>query len=142
VTTTEGTLQAHEQVYSLGYRYDKMNIVSWGEYVYTHSGDGTSFPTANFAQSGKAGYVLIGYRVGDWLPRYTFAQASVTNIIDAGKTTTHTIGVNYQASAKVVAKAEFEIDKGGTPVPFEDTISPLTSSTTGTAGYVGVDFVF
>jgi hypothetical protein len=144
VTATESTLQAHEQVYSLGYRFDKMNFVSWGEYVYTHSGDGTAFPgTATFMQSGRAGYVLVGYKLGDWMPRYTFAQASVTNILDAGKTTSHTIGVNYQVNPKMVAKAEFELDAiNGSQGAFEDTWNGNTANTSGSAGYVGLDFTF
>lgn len=141
-TAFAGAAQAHEEVYSLGYRFDKMNLVSWGEYVYTTSSDGTALAQGSFNEKGKAGYVLVGYRVGDWLPRYTFAQASVQNGIDGGKTTTHTIGVNYQASAKVVAKAEFEIDSvDGSMGSFEDKWNG-TSSTSGTAGYVGLDFTF
>jgi hypothetical protein len=144
VTASSLGFQAHEQVYSLGYRFDRFNFVSWGEYVYTRSGDGSSVGIGNFNQKGKAGYVLVGYHMGDWTPRYTFAQASVQNgfLSDSGKTTTHTIGVNYQASAKVIAKAEFEIDSvDGSQGAFEDKWNG-TSSTSGTAGYVGVDFIF
>jgi hypothetical protein len=139
------TLQAHEQVYSLGYRFDRFNFVSWGEYVYTRSGDGTAVANGSFNQKGKAGYVLVGYHLGDWTPRYTFAQASVLNGLasDTGKTTTHTIGVNYQVNPKIVAKAEFEIDSiDGSQGAFEDSWGGSTANTSGTAGYVGVDFTF
>jgi hypothetical protein len=145
VTAMATGQQAHEQVYSLGYRFDRFNFVSWGEYVYTRSGDGSAAALGSFNAKGKAGYVLVGYHMGDWTPRYTFAQASVLNGLasDTGKTTTHTIGVNYQVNPKVVAKAEFEIDSiDGNQGAFEDKWGGNTANTSGTAGYVGVDFTF
>jgi len=139
--------QAHQETYSVGYRYDKHNIVSWGEYVYATSPDGTNVPASStttggpFVGKSKAGYVLAGYRIGDWMPRYTFAQASVQAGYTAGETTTHTIGVNYQASKKVILKAETEIDMVGNGA-YEVTLPNGAIMGNGVAGYIGADFVF
>jgi hypothetical protein len=75
--------EAHEENFTVGYRYDKHNIVSWGEYLFAVSPGSTTVPAGNglpggaFLGKAQGGYILVGYRVGDFLPRYTFAQASV-----------------------------------------------------------------
>ena len=141
-----------KKFFTAGYRFDKYNIVSWGEYIYTVSPGATpvaanpvaGLPGGTFLGKGQGGYVLVGYHMGDLLPRYTFAQASSEFGVVGGKTTTHTIGVNYQASPKVVAKAEVEIDviNPNTPGTWQVTQAPGSNATTGTAGYLGVDFIF
>jgi hypothetical protein len=142
-SSASGSDQADSQYYSAGYRFDKYNIVSWGEYLYRRAPDGTPTPTGTYLGQGQSGYVLGGYRLGNWLPRYTFAQASAQlGPIGEGKTTTHTIGLNYYASAKAVVKAEFELDlvptaQGG----YKVTQPGGSTSTTGNAFYLGVDFL-
>jgi len=136
--------QGDNSYYSVGYRYDKNNIVSWGEYLFRHAPDGTITPAGKFTGLGKSGYILGGYRLGNWLPRYTFAQANANlAAIGNGETTTHTVGVNYYVNPKTVIKAEYELDLvpdsgGGYRVT---PIAPASSATSGSAVYAGVDFL-
>jgi hypothetical protein len=131
-----------------GYRFDKFNIVSWGEYGYTFSKDGTTIPLngVRAVDNGKAGYVLVGYRLDKFMPRYTFAQANLNYGFENGKVTTHTIGVNYNANEHVTLKAEYEIDlvptPGGGPgfLVTQNATSP--TGTSGSAFYIGGDFYF
>ena len=137
---------ADSQYFSVGYRYDKNDIVSWGEFLYRAAPDGTVQNLANgqhqYLGNGKAGYVLVGYRFGNWLPRYTFAQAKADlGTVGEGQSTTHTIGVNYAFSPKVTFKGEYEL----TLVPlagsgYKVTQPAGTDATSGSAIYAGLDF--
>lgn len=140
--------------YTVGYRIDKMGLVSWGEYGMGKSSDGT--PTTGsafvpgsggaFASSSRAGYVLVGYRVGEFLPRYTYSQLDLeVGHIFNGKTTTHTLGVNYNINPQVIFKAEYLMVS--VPASTETgaglaTRATGSTATSGNAVYAGVDFVF
>jgi hypothetical protein len=144
-TTTNAVLaQADSSYYSAGYRYDKYNIVSWGEYIFRHAPDGTQTAQGKYLGTGSGGYLLGGYRIGNFLPRYTFAQAvAQLGSVGNGKTTTHTVGVNYYAGEHAVIKAEYELDVVPTDGGGYKVIQPDgTSVTSGSAVYAGVDFFF
>jgi len=131
-----------------------MNIVSWGEYVYRHADNGTPNPHNGDSSFNKAdgGYVLLGYRLGDWMPRYTFAHGeSVIALQPAANMASHTVGVNYSVSPKVVLKAEYEhtsiANNNGTDanaglVAGMTVQSGATPATSADSAYVGVDFSF
>lgn len=134
-----------EHAYSIGYRYDKSNIVSWGEYIWVRTPNGTATTSGRYAEEGEAFYLLGGYRFGKFMPRYTFARASQKyNIYSNGRAITHTWGLNYQAGSQAVAKVEFELDRvpsagGGGYFVTQPTGA---GSTSGRALYAGVDFIF
>jgi len=143
-TANNGTVsQADSNYFSGGYRFDKYNIVSWGEYIFRNAPDGTPTPLGTYLGNGKAGYVLGGYRIGAWMPRYTFAQANANlGAIGNGKTTTHTIGVNYQANEKIVVKAEYELTIPGPDGGYKTTpADPTVTGSNGNSVYAGVDFL-
>jgi hypothetical protein len=149
ITSTGAISKADSTYLSAGYRYDKNNIVSWGEYMFRHAPDGTQSAAGVYGGRGSAGYVLAGYRIGDFMPRYTFAEASAAlGPLGNGKTTTHTFGVNYTASEHAVIKVEYELDVtptdgGGYKVtPIDPVAAGMTASTSGSALYAGVDFFF
>jgi hypothetical protein len=146
--------EAHNQLYSVGYRYDK-RLLSWGECLMVQSPDGT--PVA--ATGGRFGgydsgcYVLLGYHIGKFTPRYTYAQtneninagsASFPGQYANGTAKSHNLGLNYQAGQKVVVKAEYQriVLTSDT-----DDISAVLRQTGSTATYadaawVGIDYVF
>lgn len=130
-----------------GYRFDKFGFVSWGEFGYIYSNDGTVLPAGSrFIDSGNAGYVLVGYHLGKFLPRYTYSQTNSNIGIETGKLTTHTFGVNWDANEHVVIKAEWELDVVPTPGGGPDLIvtqnSTSPTGTSGSAFYLGGDFYF
>jgi hypothetical protein len=141
----------HIQNYSVGYRFDKYNIVSWGEYVLIRTPDGTPVNGGRYIGDGRGYYLLGGYRIGRFMPRYTFAQASQTFNVGAptgsygnGQVTSHTIGLNYQAGSQAVIKCEYELDlvptaQGG---GYLVTQPSNTTVAAGSAFYLGVDFIF
>jgi hypothetical protein len=149
-----GTYEGHSQNYTVGYRFDRFNIVSWGEYMLVRTPDGSIMPPLSFigrlSSGGRyigrasGGYVLGGYRIGKFLPRYTFARSDMDFGIGSGKVTSHTIGLNYQASAGTVLKAEYEISLVPAPGggPFSVTQPAGAVDTVGGAFYAGVDFIF
>lgn len=143
--------EGHSQLYSAGARWDKYNVVFWGAYLMTRAPDGT--PVADGSNGGRYvgnahGYYLMGgYRFGNWMPRYTFAQGSdnynVPSLAYNGKVTSHTVGVNYIAGQAVI-KAEWEHDSS--PVAqgagYLATTPTGSTETSGNALYVGIDFIF
>jgi hypothetical protein len=137
----EGT----EQNYSVGYRIDRSNFVSWGEYVFAQTPHGTRLASGGkFAERASGYYVLGGYRFGKWMPRYTFAKASESyHVLEDGEATSHTLGVNYQAGDQTVVKLEYERvrvpSSGG---GYFVTRSPGGTATSGSAVYAGLDFIF
>jgi hypothetical protein len=145
-----GTLEAHSRVLSAGYRYDKNNLVSWGEYVLTSSQDGTPVNGGRFLGSSHAGYLLVGYRLGNLMPRYTFAQAETANNTTTalgtstnGQLISHTLGLNWQIG-QVVAKIDYEHDvlpsQQGSAMYFNQ--SSTSTATASDALFTGLDFIF
>lgn len=137
--------------YTLGYRFDKFGFVSWAEYGFAKSEDGSQMPVlavgggGRFVASMRGGYVLLGYKLGDFLPRYTFSRADLETGIRNGKTTSHVFGFNYNVNPQVVAKVEYEI----VTVPEANetgaglaTRQSGSSQTSGNAIFAGLDFVF
>lgn len=145
------SFKGNSNLYSVGYRFDKYNVVSWAEYVLSQSLDGSAVPgsASNYLSLAKGGYALIGYRIGDFMPRYTFSQATAALGVVGGKTTIHNIGVNYQPVKSAIVKVEYEMNivptaGGGYSVtqPLTATGAANTSVTTGHAISMGVDFIF
>ena len=135
---------ANNSYYSAGYRFDKYNIVSWGEVVFRHAPDGTISPTfGKYVGTGLGAYFLAGYHIDKWMPRYTIATASAhLGAVGSGQTTTHTFGLNYYFNPKVAAKAEYELitipNAGG---GFKTTQPFNSAATSGGTLYVGLDFL-
>jgi hypothetical protein len=134
-----------EYSYSVGYRFDRFNVVSWGEYIGVRTPDGTDLGSGKYADRGYAFYWLGGYRIGKLMPRYTFAKGSQNyNVTSNGSSMTHTLGLNYQAGQQLVVKAEYERDiipnaQGG---GYFVTQPGGATETSGDAFYLGVDFIF
>jgi hypothetical protein len=142
-TDVQGAVfSAHTQHYTAGYRYDRHHIVSWGEYGYEQSPDGTVLTGGQtYMGQSKGGYVLVGYRIGDFLPRYTYADGNYNLGIYTGENTSHIFGLNYQMSTQAVVKAEYQVDlipSGTTGYPVQTS----NGSSSGSALYVGLDFIF
>jgi hypothetical protein len=145
-------LGGHEQIYSGGYRFDKYHIVSWGEYIMARTPDGSPSGGGRFVGDGHAYYLLGGYRLGKFMPRYTFSQGSTSTnyplgplIVANGSVTTHTFGVNYQAGAQAVIKIEYEHDitpYAPGPNGFFATQPAYATDTSGDAFYAGIDLIF
>ena len=143
-------LHGHTQDYSIGYRYDRSRLVSWGEFTFSQTPDGSPVNGGKYVGHGHGFYWLGGYRVGKFMPRYTFAQQeNVFNILTGtgyanGKTTTHTIGVNYEAGGQAILKVEYE--QVVIPRPLEGSyfVNQSSTSTSKSAGalYAGLDFIF
>jgi hypothetical protein len=126
---------------SLGGRYDRNQIVLYGEYGYRGTDQGT--PEAG---TGKrffrrlAGYYgTAGYRLGSFLPRYTYGHADWRLGISStdGILNTHNFGLNYQVNPWIVAKAEYSWQKaeGGTVTRLQRTGIARTAS-------LGIDLIF
>ncbi|MFL5812799.1 MAG: hypothetical protein ACJ763_04425, partial [Bdellovibrionia bacterium] len=146
----------HSQIYSAGARYDKHNVVFWGEYLMTRAPDGTPVSPISVATAGNNGryvgsshgyYLMGGYRLGNFLPRYTFAQGSNNYNLPVaaynGKVTSHTVGLNYTAG-QAVLKAEFEHDSSPAAqgAGYLATTPAGSTATSGNAFFAGVDFIF
>jgi hypothetical protein len=148
ISTSGGTTVTANQIsfLSAGYRYDKYNIVSWGEYILVSSHDGYPLTYGPAVRTAGGGYVLLGYRIGDFMPRYTFAAVnSAYGFYPAGTVNNHTFGLNYTITPKLVAKAEYELDHISKPnVGAIGGFTQAAGSTTTTASalYAGLDFAF
>lgn len=137
---------ANVQTYTVGYRFDKYDVVSWAEFILRHSTDGTPVAGSTYLRLAKGGYALIGYRLGDFLPRYTFSEATSQLQVSSGNgtTTTHNIGVNYQPGKSYVVKAEYQIDiiPTGATTAYNVTHAAGSATTVGHSFYTGIDFIF
>lgn len=152
--------EATSTIYSFGYRYDKYNIVSWGEMFTLKSTDNSLVPQAaggpqtnKYFQRSYGGYVLAGYRFGKYLPTLTYAQGTAklgfptdptTNQKYDGKVTSYifcnSFQMNDQASFKVEFQRSYVPSAGG-------GYFDVAQSTTSTKKYgdmlkAGIDFIF
>jgi hypothetical protein len=128
---------------TFGANYDKDNIVVWAEYGTVSSSDGPMTGAGQFLKSLQGGYVLAGYRLGQFMPRYSYALAdwSQSGISGIGKGTTHNIGLNYQATDQVVVKGDFQMDI--TSSGFSGVMVTNAAGVTNAKSFtVGVDFMF
>jgi hypothetical protein len=100
---------------SVGGRYDKNSLVLAGEYTRRWCLTGDRDPTTGIRNvEGSWGfYTLAGYRLGRWLPRYTygFADFRLGSVGSNGKFYTHNLGLNYQVAPTIVAKTEYQWDE-------------------------------
>lgn len=130
---------------TLGYKVDKSGFVSWGEVLYTKATDDSDkLGTERFINQLDGGYVLVGYRIGKFLPRYTYTKTH-TNVVvtPETKSQTHTVGLNYEVAAQAIFKAEYQMIKA------EDNFAPSAGTRVkgptdndGSAIYAGFDFTF
>lgn len=164
---TTGTAKTNSNIFSVGYRYDKNNFVSWGEATYSKATDNASLTlNSNVVASGAlaatstkklfeksyGGYVLAGYRLGKFLPSATYAQGTTrlglpttaTNTKYEGKTESYIAGLAYQAHDQANLKLEFQ----RTYVPsagggwYDVTQSTTSTRRFGDVVKAGVDFIF
>lgn len=121
---------------SIGYRLDKWNLVHWAEFIHTESNDTT-------LRDASSGYALFGYRIGNWMPRYTFAASRINTayrhstlglIYSLSQTTQHSFGFNYQLDPRAIFKVDYLYQTSGEPTS--------TGGTHARSLAVGVDFVF
>lgn len=143
-------LRGTAEYYSLGYRYDKYNIVSWGEYMMQKGASTNTVPTiaGTFAggkmlDNSSGGYILLGYHLGEWTPRYTFAVADGHNGFTDNTAVEHNVGVNYKFSEVVTAKIDYEYYSMANAGPVGGmTVTAANTAKNASAAYVGVDFYF
>jgi hypothetical protein len=140
-----GSYSGLENIYTAGFRYDKHSIVTWGEYMWVRTPNGTPLAGGHYAEKGEGGFLLLGYRLGNFMPRYTYARAIADfNVSANGETASHTVGVNYQVGRQAVIKAEYErtmipeAQHGGYFV----TQTAGSTAKSGDAFYLGTDFIF
>ncbi len=152
--TSVTDLSAKERITSFGYRFDKYDFVSWGEYSFI-SADGSTInpvpagllpeypvgsPGGTFLKSTKSGYAVLGYRLGSILPRYTYAQVSSDIGFGERGAKSHTFGLDYFASEKVTVRGEYEIvNVEAYKAPHYMSMSSPETSTG--AIYFGADFI-
>jgi hypothetical protein len=140
----------HTQEYSVGYRYDKNHLVSWSEYSFSQTPDGTPVNGGKYSGVGHGFYWLGGYRIGKFMPRYTFSQGVTQfNVLGAngysnGQATSHVIGLNYQAGDQAVIKVEYErvLIPGTNSVSYLLNQKANSAATSAGALYAGLDFIF
>ncbi|AWM60191.1 porin [Stutzerimonas stutzeri] len=127
---------------SIGYQYDNGTWLTANEW------------TSRMIESDNTGnidafYLMGGRRFGDFLPHLTYAQMDD----DAGRQSSWTLGLNYQATPTVVVKGEYKrVDtSGGAAGVFVQTAQEsfdVGAGRTPARNYdgdivsVGVDFVF
>lgn len=160
-TNYSNTNTATIDLYSFGYRYDKNNIVSWGEMFTLKGKDNVKVPMAagytqqdyKFYERSYGGYLLAGYRFGHFLPTVAVAQGFAgfgfpndpsTNQHYQGKVTSYILcnayQMNDQASLKVEFQRSYVPSVGG---GFFDVAQSTTSTKKyGDSVRAGVDFIF
>jgi predicted porin len=130
--------KANVENFSVGYRLEKFNIVNWAEYFYQRNTDDE--PTLNMA---RAGYVLLGYKIGAFMPRYMFTHQQQNIGLPPQAQNNHVIGLNYQLAPQAVLKAEYEMGKVADGyAPASATRAPTSTATDIQAVYAGIDFIF
>ncbi len=158
-----GTAATRTNIFTFGYRIDKSNFVSWGEVIYTKAIDDAMLKITNtagnvtisnkqFLKDSYAGYVLMGYRFGKFLPSITYSQGTIDYGLPTGaafdkyqgKVETYIAGLSYQANDQVMVRGEYARSYvpsigGG----FYDVIQkPASTKKYGDAVKMGVDFIF
>lgn len=155
------TRLADIDLYSFGYRYDKHNIVSWGE-MFALEGKNNEKVAAQsgytsqyykFYEKSYGGYLLAGYRFGRLLPTVTVSQGFAgfgfpsdpnTNQHYQGKVTSYIVGNTYQMNDQATFKVEYQRSYipslgGGF---FEVTQAARSTKLYGDMVKAGVDFIF
>lgn len=160
---TTGNAKTHSNIYSFGFRYDKNNLVSWGDFIYANATDNSHLILTNSSSgiiSNKklfdksyGGYVLLGYRFGKFLPSITFAKGTtklglptdpVTNAKYEGRTTSYILGTAYQLNDQATAKIEYlrtYIPSAGEGW-YDVSQASANTETHGDAVKAGIDFIF
>jgi hypothetical protein len=100
----------NNQIFTAGFTFDKANFVSWLEVIHNQSFNGSLAGGVPFWGSETAGYWLLGARLGNFLPRYTFSRAISHAGIGKGAVSSHIVGCNYEIQKGMIVKTEFEVD--------------------------------
>ena len=150
-----GTEDAHRTTVDVGARYDKHNVVAWLEYINTSAQNAGLTPYGDaFLDHGESYYALLGYRIGAFMPRYTYGRGSEYFGLGGnhgqswdGQIYMSTIGVNWQVARQAIIKLEMERNWIGTPdsaglFGVNGTVTTPSTTTSGDAYYLGVDFIF
>lgn len=158
-----GKAATRTNIFTFGYRFDKSDFVSWGEVIYTKAIDDAMLKITNtagnvtisnkqFLKDSYAGYVLMGYRFGKFLPSITYSQGTTDyglptgsdNASYQGRVETYIAGLSYQANDQLMVRGEFARSyvpslRGG----FYDVIQgPTSTKKYGDAVKMGIDFIF
>lgn len=155
ISNTEYKTRNNVNVFSAGFRFDKYNLVTWGEMSYLKGQDNTRLASAlggkKFAEKSYGGYVLLGYRISDLMPFATIAQGTAfygvpTNagVSYQGRVTTYTAGTTYKLNDTTIAKLELQQDKvpsagGGFYAVTQQSSSRKTHAE---SMKLGVDFIY
>ena len=105
-------VDAEVMFYSIGYRVEKDNWVSMGEYGKVDFVEGTNFRAQGPETDG--GYIMGGYRFGSFLPHVTYSRRSTTGEgtqpggSPTGKQDGYTLGLRYDWKPGIAIKAEYE----------------------------------
>ena len=136
---------SNQQIYTVGYRYDKNNIVSWGEFLYRQSPGSVQGPKGFALRKSEGGYILAGYRIGKFMPRYTFSHIDTELGISNpdGTATSHVVGVNYEFEPKIIGKLEVQFDNvSAANSAYGYTVAAGSTATSSSSIYAGLDFGF
>lgn len=140
-------VEARSTAITTGFRYDKHNIVSWTEYSRSEATSGAPDTNGNrLGENREAVYSLLGYRIGAFMPRYTYAYGDYINGNNTPREifASHTVGLNYQLNPQAVFKVEYEhgnlIQDNGDTQSF--TYRGINGKDSGGVVYAGIDFVF
>lgn len=136
---------------SLSFKVDKNGFVAWGEAFYSKANkDSDTFNlglgNSTLAEQFDGGYILVGYKFGKFMPRYTYTKTHRTLGLPTNPETkgqTHTIGLNYEVASQAVMKLEYQMIKGedGFAIPAATRMKTNTDNN-GSAMYAGFDFTF
>lgn len=108
-----------QKIFSVGGRYDKGKVLLYSEFAYKGTRRGTldAATGTKLIRKMMGYYGTAGYRIGRFLPRYTYSYGNWLMGFAGGnaKLKGHNFGVNFAAGSNIVLKAEYDIlrsDKG------------------------------
>jgi hypothetical protein len=144
--------RTQNSLYTLGTKYDANNIVFHAEAILRTSKNAA---TVNAPAIGivnrkslervQGGYGTLGYRIGKFMPRFTYAQTTAKLGFSQGRIETYGAGVNYALNDAAVVKVDFEKtyvpSAGGGWYPVTQT-SGAPKGKSADAVFAGVDFIF
>lgn len=133
---------------SASFKIDKNNFVMWGEAFYTKANKDSDTIAAlggvTLVEQTDGGYVLVGYKIGKFLPRYTYTKThSNVGVAAESKGQTHTVGLNYDIASQAVFKLDYQMIKAedNFAMPAGTRLKGPTDNN-GSAIYAGFDFTF
>jgi len=124
------------QLSSIGMSWDVANVVGYTEYVTRNVSGGSE----GFFPDQDAYYVTLGYRIGKFLPHFTYASSDADPILTAPFApavstvqNSMTLGMRYEINAGAALKMEYQVVDIDSADPgnglFQDQLGPINGTT-------------